>query len=118
MMHGDAVVTKLMSTTDSSEWEHVNSLDLPFDTDHPQGLLRVGDDKYFLSSVKFTKAETGSPDLSTQGQGFLTELQREGTHVGEAGARVVQQPAAAARRGAGVPPGRAGDRRQAHLRAR
>ena len=62
MMHGDAVVTKLMSTTDSSEWDHINTLELPFETDHPQGLLRVGD-RYFLSSVKFTKAETGSPDL-------------------------------------------------------
>ena len=43
-MHGDPVVTKLMSTTDSSEWEHVDTLEVGFAADHPQGLLRVGED--------------------------------------------------------------------------
>ncbi len=82
-MDADPVVAKLMSTTDSSEWTYVDSLDLHLETDHPQGLLRIGADRFFLSSVKFTKAETGSPDLSTEGQGFLVELARDGSRVDE-----------------------------------
>ena len=42
MMNVDPVMSKLLSTTDSSEWELVHSLELKFETDHPQGLLRVG----------------------------------------------------------------------------
>ena len=91
MMHGDPVVTKLMSTTDSSEWECVASLELPFETDHPQGLLRVGEDRFFLSTVRFTKTEAGSPDAAVEGQGFLIEMRREGPPVGEPGSHVVEK---------------------------
>jgi hypothetical protein len=80
VIDSDPVVSKLLSTTDSSEWEYVDSLTLDLETDHPQGLLRLGDDRYFLSSVRFTRSDTGSPDLSIEGQGFLIELERDG-HV-------------------------------------
>jgi hypothetical protein len=80
-MHNDPVVTKLMSTTDSSEWKHVDTLTLSFTSDHPQGLLRLGDDRFFLSSVRFTKEEGGAPDLTVEGQGFLIEVRRDGPTV-------------------------------------
>jgi hypothetical protein len=82
-MEGNAVVTKLLSTTDSSEWKHVETLALNFPADHPQGLLRMDDNRYFLSSVRFTKAASGSPDLATEGQGFLIEVARDGASVDE-----------------------------------
>ena len=84
-MHGDAVVTKLLSTTDSSEWAHVETLSLNFAADHPQGLLRMDDNSFFLSSVRFTKAESGAPNLATEGQGFLIKVQRDGGSVNERG---------------------------------
>jgi hypothetical protein len=81
VIHADPVVARLLSTSDSSEWEHVASLGLDLETDHPQGLMRLGDDRYFLSTVRFTKSDAGSPDLTTEGQGFLIELRREGDVV-------------------------------------
>ena len=82
-MNSDPVTTKLLSTTDSSEWDFVDSLDLPFETDHPQGLLRIGEDRFFLSTVRFQKTDAGSPDLVTEGQGFLIEVRRNGSLVEE-----------------------------------
>jgi hypothetical protein len=81
-MNVDPVTTKLLSTTDSSEWEHVDSLSLNIVTDHPQGLLRMGQ-RYFLSTVRFTKSADGHVDPSTPGQGFLIELERDGSVVHE-----------------------------------
>ena len=82
-MHGDPVVTKLMSTTDSSEWEHVDTLELGFAADHPQGLLRVGEDRFFLSSVNFTRDSGGDIDHTVEGTGFLIEARRNGSRVEE-----------------------------------
>jgi hypothetical protein len=78
------VISKLLSTTDSSEWELVDSLELKLETDHPQGLLRIGD-RWFLSSVRFQKTDAGKPDPSTVGQGFLIELERDGEALKEVG---------------------------------
>ncbi|HEX5938811.1 MAG TPA: DUF6454 family protein, partial [Dehalococcoidia bacterium] len=83
MNQADPVVSRLLSTTDSSEWEYVDSLELDFEADHPQGLLRIGDDRFFLSSVRFTRTESGSPDHSIEGQGFLIEVKRDGRVVRE-----------------------------------
>lgn len=83
-MNLDPVMSKLLSTTDSSEWELVDSLELKFETDHPQGLLRIGD-RYFLSSVRFQRTDAGKPDPSTEGQGFLIEVERDGDSLKEKG---------------------------------
>lgn len=82
-MQPDPVVAKLMSTSDSDEWTYVDSLKLHLETDHPQGLLRLGEDRYFLSTVRFTKTEGGSPDLATEGQGYLIEVSRTADGVEE-----------------------------------
>jgi len=76
-MHGDPVTTKLMATSDSSEWQRVGQLDLDFATDNPQGLLRVGD-RWFLSTVRIPEGEPGNPDLTVPGDGYLIEVGRSG----------------------------------------
>ncbi len=72
----DPVTSKLLSTTDSSEWEYIGAFELDFETDHPQGLIRAGD-TYFLSTVRIPEGEPGAPDLSVAGKGFLIEIGRE-----------------------------------------
>jgi hypothetical protein len=72
-VNNDAVTSKLLSTTDSSEWEHVASLELTFETDHPQGLIRVGE-RWFLSTVRIPQGEPENPDLTVAGRGFLIEI--------------------------------------------
>ncbi len=74
-MSRDAVTSKLLSTTDSSEWERVGGFELTFETDHPQGLIRVGD-RWFLSTVRIPQGEPGNPDLAVAGRGFLIEADR------------------------------------------
>ena len=73
----DAVTAKLISTTDSREWERMGSFELDFETDHPQGLLRAAS-RYFLSTVRIPAGEPGNPDLAVAGKGFLIEVGREG----------------------------------------
>ena len=74
-MNSDAVTSKLMSTTDSGEWEHIGGFKLDFVTDHPQGLLHVGD-RWFLSTVRIPEGEPGAPDLTVAGSGYLIEVGR------------------------------------------
>jgi hypothetical protein len=69
----DVVTAKLLSTTDSSEWEHVRTIDLHFETDHPQGVIRVGE-RYFLSTVRIPTTPDGAPDKTAPGKGFLIEV--------------------------------------------
>jgi len=75
-MNGDAVTAKLMGTTDSAEWKRIGGFKLDFVTDHPQGLLRVGD-RWFLSTVRIPEGEPGAPDLTAPGKGYLIEVGRE-----------------------------------------
>lgn len=48
--HGKRVAKALMST-DPNEWQLVESIDLKFDTYHPQGMLKV-DDTFYITTVK------------------------------------------------------------------
>ncbi len=76
-MTRDPVTARLLSTTESSEWERVGAFELEFETDHPQGLVRVGE-RYFLSTVRIPEGAPGQPNLSVAGQGFLIEIGRDG----------------------------------------
>jgi hypothetical protein len=69
----DPVTAKLLSTTESSEWEYVRTIDLHFDTDHPQGVIRVGE-RFFLSSVRIPVDAAGVVDKTFPGKGFLIEV--------------------------------------------
>ncbi len=77
----DPVTAKLLSTTESSEWEYVRSIELHFETDHPQGVIRVGE-RHFLSTVRIPLTSSGETDKSLPGKGFLIEVNREGEEVG------------------------------------
>jgi hypothetical protein len=80
----DPVTAKLLSTTESSEWEYVRSIDLNFETDHPQGVIRVGE-RYFLSSVHIPVDDAGAVDKTRPGKGFLIEVARKEPAAAEAG---------------------------------
>ena len=82
MIHGDAVTSRLISTSDSRDWHHVGGFDLDFETDHPQGLLRVGSE-WFLSTVRIPEGEPGAPDLTVPGDGQLIAAHRDGDHGAE-----------------------------------
>jgi hypothetical protein len=82
MPNGDAVTSRLLSTTVSSDWRHVGGFDLAFPTDHPQGLLRV-DEGWFLSTVRIPVGDPGAPDLTVPGDGYLIHVARDGEHAAE-----------------------------------
>lgn len=44
-------VAKALMSTDPNEWQLVESIDLKFDTYHPQGMLKV-DDTFYITTVK------------------------------------------------------------------
>jgi hypothetical protein len=44
-------VAKALMSTDPNEWQFVESIDLKFDTYHPQGMLKV-DDTFYITTVK------------------------------------------------------------------
>lgn len=44
-------VAKALMSTDPNEWQLVESIDLKFDTYHPQGMLKVGD-TFYITTVK------------------------------------------------------------------
>ena len=44
-------VAKALMSTDPNEWQLVGSVDLKFDTYHPQGMLKVGD-TFYITTVK------------------------------------------------------------------
>ena len=46
-------VAKALMSTDPNEWQLVESIDLKFDTYHPQGMLKV-DDTFYITTVKVT----------------------------------------------------------------
>ena len=83
-MTADPEIARLLSTTESSEWEPVGAFELEFESDHPQGLVRVGD-RYFLSTVRIPEGAPGQPDLSVAGKGFLIEVGRDSGVGNEAG---------------------------------
>jgi hypothetical protein len=47
----DSVVTALSQVTRATPWAHVGTIDLEFDAEHPQGMVKLGD-RFFISSVE------------------------------------------------------------------
>lgn len=77
MINADPVTAALLSTTSSTDWDYLGGFALEFQTDHPQGLIRVGQ-RWFLSTVRIPIGEPGRPDLSVPGDGYVIEVAREG----------------------------------------
>jgi hypothetical protein len=43
----DPVATALSQVTRSTQWNHVGTIDLQFDVEHPQGMVMLGD-RFFI----------------------------------------------------------------------
>jgi Family of unknown function (DUF6454) len=56
----DPVVTALSAVTRATSWERVATIDLPFDAEHPQGMVKIGD-RYFVSSVEIIEPTQPCP---------------------------------------------------------
>ena len=76
--------TATLLTTSPSEWEFVGSVDLKFDTYHPQGLLKVGD-TFYITTVKVDRRPRYSRNgkqITVQdegaGKGYLIQFDAEG----------------------------------------
>jgi hypothetical protein len=50
----DPVVGAFAQVARSSDWRPAGTIDLPFDTEHPQGMARIGD-RFFVSSVEIVE---------------------------------------------------------------
>ncbi len=56
----DPVVTALSTVTRATPWEHVDTIDLSFDAEHPQGMVKIGD-RFFVSSVEIIEPTQPCP---------------------------------------------------------
>ena len=68
-------VAKALMSTDPNEWQLVESIDLKFDTYHPQGMLKV-DDTFYITTVKVERR----PRYTRQGK--QVSVMDEGTGKG------------------------------------
>jgi hypothetical protein len=56
----DAVVEQLAKVTRATTWEPADTIDLQFDAEHPQGMVKLGD-RFFISSVEIIEPTTPCP---------------------------------------------------------
>jgi Family of unknown function (DUF6454) len=61
----DPIVTALSTVTRATPWEHVKTINLtfdnlPFDAEHPQGMVKIGD-RFFVSSVEIIEPTQPCP---------------------------------------------------------
>jgi hypothetical protein len=58
--HDDPIITALTQVTRATAWEHVDTIDLQFDAEHPQGMVKIGD-RFFISSVEIIEPTQPCP---------------------------------------------------------
>ncbi|MGH9245567.1 MAG: DUF6454 family protein [Acidimicrobiales bacterium] len=58
--HDDPVAVALLQVTRATAWEHAETIDLQFDAEHPQGMVKIGD-RFFISSVEIIEAPVPCP---------------------------------------------------------
>jgi hypothetical protein len=58
--HDDPIVSALTRVTRATAWQHVGTIDLPFDVEHPQGMAKIGD-RFFISSVEIVEPTQPCP---------------------------------------------------------
>jgi len=59
--HDDPIVTALSGVTRATAWEQVGAIDLQFDAEHPQGMVKLGD-RFFISSVEIIEPTQPCPE--------------------------------------------------------
>lgn len=74
----------ILASTSPAEWELIESIDLKFDTYHPQGLVKVGED-FFITTVAVDRRPRYSRNgkqITVQdegaGKGYLIKFDRKG----------------------------------------
>ncbi|MEO8487747.1 MAG: DUF6454 family protein [Betaproteobacteria bacterium] len=81
----DAVVSdRVKLLTRGTQWRQVAAVPVGFDTQHPQGMVKIGDD-FYVSSVEIKKATTRYPQLQDgydrdtgEGAGHLFKFDKTG----------------------------------------
>ena len=56
----DPVAAALTQVTRATQWQHVGTIDLQFDAEHPQGMVKLGD-RFFISSVEIIEPTQPCP---------------------------------------------------------
>jgi hypothetical protein len=56
----DPIVTALSQVTRATRWEHVGTIELQFDAEHPQGMVKLGN-RFFISSVEIIEPTQPCP---------------------------------------------------------
>ncbi|SRR6266508_401191 len=56
----DPIATALLHVTRATQWKHVATIDLQFDAEHPQGMVKLGD-RFFISSVEIIEPTQPCP---------------------------------------------------------
>ena len=81
----DPIVTALSAVTRATPWEHVATIDLEFDAEHPQGMVKIGD-RFYVSSVEIIEPTQPCPVLCDgydrtpgRGVGHLYVIDSDGT---------------------------------------
>src|SRR3979490_1208573 len=60
----DSVVSERVKLlTRGTQWKQVAAIPIGFDTQHPQGMVKIGDD-FYVSSVEIKKPTTRYPQLT------------------------------------------------------
>ncbi|MGO4725866.1 MULTISPECIES: DUF6454 family protein [unclassified Inquilinus] len=85
----DDLARKIEGLSRSTQWQLVETIPVPFDTQHPQGFARVGD-AIFVTSVEITvptkrypQPQDGYDRDTGQGVGHLFKLDAQGKLVGQ-----------------------------------
>jgi Family of unknown function (DUF6454) len=84
---GDELAERFKTLTKSSEWTEVDQVKVGFDTHHPQGMVKIGDE-FFVSSVeiveptqRFQELQGGYDRTPGQGVGHLFKIGADGALV-------------------------------------
>ncbi|MGK9168233.1 hypothetical protein KXR53_18125 [Inquilinus limosus] len=84
----DDLARRIEGLSRSTQWRLVETIKVPFDTEHPQGFARVGD-ALFVSSVEITvptkryaQPQDGYDRDTGQGVGHLFKLDDQGRQIG------------------------------------
>src|SRR6266511_3163729 len=74
----DPVATALSLVTRATRWEQVGTIDLQFDAEHPQGMVKLGD-RFFISSVEIIEPTPPGGCSPTSGSARATCTTRVGS---------------------------------------
>ncbi|KAK3685006.1 hypothetical protein B0T22DRAFT_482008 [Podospora appendiculata] len=88
---GDEIVARFTELSRSTEWELVDSIKFEGDTFEPEGLVRIGDDRYFVSAgeyllptSKYNATVNGTDRSAGAGFGHMIVFDGKGSRIADA----------------------------------